>query len=128
MAHSDSAKTVVIVEDVDTSSDEEDTLGFGNVQAGYHRKVKSSEMRDALWQRGRTLIRPVMEFDQCPSTSPSRHHLSSLGSLDFRPSDLDPSALVEGYRGVLDESMYILFGFFDSASFNLEDNYRVQFS
>lgn len=115
MAHSGSAKTVVIVEDVDTSSDEEDTHGVAEVQAGYPRKLVSSEMSDIPWQRGRPPIRTVRGFNECPSTSPTKHGSSPLWSSDSRPSDLIPSALVESYRSGLNESTYILLGFFDAS-------------
>lgn len=106
-------ETVVIVEDVDSSSDEESTLDFSHHQAGLQRKQGTVEGVSDLWQRGRPLIRPAFAHRLDLSTSFTCEGAISPLSLDSRPSSAAargsaPSAVAGVYRNSVDQGMFVL--------------------
>jgi hypothetical protein len=103
-------ETIVIVEDVDSSSDEEESLGFSYHQVGrHHNKHVSDEASLASWQRGRPLIRPTRVYQgNLPNsdafggtTSDTFEGSVSPLSLDSRPPSANPRA--EEWGAVLDD-------------------------
>lgn len=100
LSESGPTETIVIVEDVDSSSDEEESLGFSYQRIDHHNRHVSDERDPATWQRGRLLIRPTRVYqrdlpisdDFEGATSDTFEGSVSPLSLDSRPPSANPRA------------------------------------